>query len=177
MFKKIAATAAAFLLASSVAHASDYKVDFALTGFGPGEADMGPAPFDSAVGSFIFSASSPKSDWTALKAFSMTIGNVSYSLKNVEFRNYGWITNVGGILNTEQYLVSGTNDFSFSVFPDDRGAMVTYSSTSAPGYWTLGDQKITYTELRSAVPEVETYAMLLAGLAMTGAMARRRRTV
>lgn len=176
MFKKIAATAVALLLASSVAHANDYRVDIAFTGFGPGDADSGPAPFDSAVGSFIFSASSPKSDWTALKAFSLTIGNVSYSLEDVGFRNYGYATNVGGILNTEQYLISGTNDFSFTVFPGDQ-VMFTYSSASAPGYFTIPDQKFTYTELRSAVPEVETYAMLLAGLAMTGAIARRRRTV
>lgn len=177
MFKKIAATAGVFLLASSLAHAGDYKVDFALNGFQPSEWGVGPSPFESAAGSFIFSASSPNSDWTALKAFSMTIGNVSYSLKDVELRNYGFYTNIGGILNTENNMRSGTNDFTFTVYPGDQGVTFNYSSVAAPGYWGIADQKLTYTELRSPVPEAETYAMLLAGLAMTGAIARRRRTV
>jgi hypothetical protein len=178
MFKKFAVAVSAILLSMSMAHANDYKVDFSMSGFGAVQPGMGKAPFKTAFGSVIFSAASPDSDWDTLKAFSLTIGDVSYSMSDVKFANHFNYTNVGG-LSDENHLDSGMNDFAFSVFHDDSTATLTYSSLIGPGFWSSGSQAVTITQVGmvSQVPEPETYAMLLAGLGLLGVVARRRRKV
>lgn len=175
MFKTIAAIAGAFLLTTSAVQAADFKVDFSFSGFRPVEPGVGRAPFENAIGSFVFSASSAQSHWTSLKAFGLAIGDVSYSINDVGFMNISDSTILGGKLDAADSLQSGTDDFAFSVFHNAEGVSLTYSSVNTPGYWYVADQKVTITELRSAVPEVETYAMLLAGLGLMGAVARRRK--
>lgn len=175
MFKTIAAIAGALLLTTSAVQAADFKVDFSFTGFRPVEPGVGRAPFENAIGSFVYSASSAQSSWTSLKEFGLAIGDVNYSLSDVGFMNGGDSTILGGNPDSAEGLQSGTDDFAFSVFRDQAGVSLTYSSMNAPGYWYVADQKVTITELRSAVPEVETYAMLLAGLGLMGAVARRRK--
>jgi hypothetical protein len=179
MFKKFAVAVSAILLSMSMAHANDYKVNFSMSGFGPTQPGIGQAPFKTAYGSVIFSAASPDSDWDTLKAFSLTIGDVSYTMSDVKFANYINYTNVGGVLDDENHLHSGTNDFAFSVFHDDDSATLTYSSLSAPGYWATDYQPVTFTQVGgvSPVPEPETYAMLLAGLGLLAMAARRRSKV
>ena len=63
---------------------------------------------------------------------------------------------------TGTLAVGGTADASFHLNPFDPGAGNTYTFS------------ITQTPTVSAIPEPETYAMLLAGLAVMGAVARRR---
>jgi opacity protein-like surface antigen len=178
MLKKFAAVASSLLLSMSMAHANDYKVNFSMSGFGAVQPGVGMAPFKTAFGSVIFSAASAGSDWDTLKAFSLTIGDVSYSMSDVKFANHFNYTNVGG-LSDENHLDSGMNDFAFSVFHDDSTATLTYSSLVAPGFWSSGSQAVTITQVGmvSQVPEPETYAMLLAGLGLLGGVARRRRKV
>jgi len=54
---------------------------------------------------------------------------------------------------------------------DNNGA--TAGGTSEYGLWTLQGGTLTYSV--AAVPEAETYAMMLAGLGLVGFMVRRRR--
>lgn len=177
MFKKIAAAVSAFLFSISAAQAADYKIEFSISGFNAVAPGMDAAPFDAASGTIIFSASSPESDWDAVKTFSLTIGNVSYSLTDAEFANYGYYTNVGGIPGGENILNSGTNDFAFSVFHDQGSATLSYSSAAGSGIWYRDLQiSILPDTATSVVPEPETYAMLLAGLGLMGVAARRRRS-
>nr|WP_229258200.1 PEP-CTERM sorting domain-containing protein [Duganella margarita] len=178
MFKKFAAVVCSVLLSmsGSMAHANDYKVNFSISGFGATQSGIGQAPFKTAFGSVIFSAASPSSDWDTLKAFSLTIGDVSYSMSDVAFANHANYTNVGG-LSDENHLDTGTNDFAFSVFHDDETATLTYSSLVAPGFWSSGYRPLTITQVGvvSQVPEPETYAMLLAGIGLLGGATLRRR--
>lgn len=55
---------------------------------------------------------------------------------------------------------------------DNNGAIA--GGTSEIGLWTLQDNLLTYS-VAAAVPEAETYAMMLAGLGLVGFMVRRRR--
>ncbi len=58
---------------------------------------------------------------------------------------------------------SETANMSIATVNDNRGTIYSASTTS-PGHWTV-----------TAVPEPETYAMLLAGLGLIGAIAHRRK--
>ena len=55
---------------------------------------------------------------------------------------------------------------------DNNGAVS--GGTSEIGLWTLQGNTLTYS-VAAAVPEAETYAMMLAGLGLVGFMVRRRR--
>ena len=55
---------------------------------------------------------------------------------------------------------------------DNNGAIA--GGTSEIGLWTLQGNTLTYS-VAAAVPEAETYAMMLAGLGLVGFMVRRRR--
>lgn len=177
MFKKIAALAGALLLSTSAVQAADYKVEFTLSSFGAVAPGMETAPFSNAFGSVIFSAPTLNSDWDKLKAFSLTIGDVSYTMAETELVNYYYGVSMGGLVNSSPITLSETNDFFLLFYPGEQRASLNYSSVAAPGYWYGETQDVRFTELAvSAVPEAETYVMLLAGLGMLGALARRRRS-
>lgn len=176
MYKTLAAAVVPLLLVTSTVQAADYYMEFSLPGFQAPAPDMGPAPFDSAVGSLIFSAASPSADWSALKAFNMTIGDVTYSMQDVGFENYGWNTTVVGNLNPQDGLHFGTNDFALSLWHEEQVVYAFYTSEAASGVWAVSHRPVVITEVTaSAAPEVQTTAMLLAGLGLLGAVARRRK--
>ena len=73
--------------------------------------------------------------------------------------------------NAAVYTVSGTGYVSFgTLFAGVTSVMWNAADTSS-----FGDSVIDNVEINSAVPEPETYAMLLAGLGMLGFAARRRK--
>lgn len=177
MFKKIALVAGALWLTTSAGQAATYKAEFTISGFGPVEFGIGPAPFQDAYGSAVFSAASLGADWDQLKEFTLTVGDVHYTLAEAELVNYSFGASIGGILNTSAVLQPEANDFFVLFDPERQGVTLTYSSATGPGYWHGGAPSVTFTELvPSPTPEMETYAMLLAGLGMAGALARRRLT-
>jgi len=57
---------------------------------------------------------------------------------------------------------------------DNNGAVA--GGTSEYGLWTLQGSTLTYS-VAAAVPEAETYAMMLAGLGLVGFMVRRRKSI
>ena len=69
--------------------------------------------------------------------------------------------------------VSGLTSGSFSLTFDGLTKGNTYFA-GIGGLWFGKDGKVSVDSVTAAVPEPETYAMLLAGLGLIGAMARRR---
>ena len=167
---------AAFVFCSSLAQATDYRVDFVVSDF---VIDWGESssPFSSAEGSFVFSTDSLNSKWTALKDFEMTVGDHHYSISDVGFGSYETWTIIGDLVTGYNGLGGGTNDFYMDLYPSWSGPQIflTYTTASQPGFWMSTSYSRTLTELTSAVPEPETYAMLLAGLGLMGLVARRHK--
>jgi len=105
--------------------------------------------------------------------------------------NFGALNNVTGTqtvtYNASTHVLSMTGSFTdlagkhldvvdskFIDLSAKFGSTMYLGFTGATG-GTDADQRITSFELTSAVPEAETYAMLLAGLGMIGVVARRRK--
>lgn len=177
MFKRIAAVAiaVAMLGACSMAHAAVYRIDFTFSGFNAVMPGLDPAPYNWASGSAIITAPSPTADWSKLHAFSLTIGDASYNLADAGMVTQYYGNTIGGLVGGQEVLPPETNDF-YLLFSPEWGTTLTYSSSAAYGYWQGGAELVTFTELSaSPMPEGETYAMLLAGLALLGCLGRRRR--
>ncbi len=106
-------------------------------------------------------------DLAGLNSFDQLIVTHNATLGGVlDVRNLGYAPVVGDtfVVATVDQQLAGT--FS-SVTPDGFGSGVTFSAS-----YHAHDVTLTVT----AVPEPEQYLMLLAGLGLVGAMARRRRT-
>jgi hypothetical protein len=92
------------------------------------------------------------------------------------------VTNVGSFLNIQSYVYW----LGAECGPDISGCAFGFK-TFSPGTWGVGqDRYVTYGsyyamavrsgDVMAAVPEPETYAMLLAGLGLIGVVSRRRTT-
>ena len=178
MIKKALCTLlVALAFCTSLARATDYRVDFVVSDFVIDSAESAP-PFSSASGSFVFSTDSLFSEWTALKDFQMTLGDQRYTISDVGFESYGYWTLIGGLETGFNGVGSGTNDFYMELYASWRGPrpIITYTTAAQPGFWISTSYSRTLTELTAAVPEPETYALLIAGLGLVGIATRRRRT-
>ncbi|MET0320655.1 MAG: PEP-CTERM sorting domain-containing protein [Duganella sp.] len=168
--------AAALLLCVASAQAADYRVDFQVSGFKyfmPD--DQLAAPFASAYGSAVFSADALDAHWTALKDFNLVIGDQHYTLADIAYESGAFGATMGGTLYGAGAVFSNSNDFSMGIYPGAH-VSVTYATLGTYGIWYNTSSSQHYTELTAApVPELETYAMLAAGLGLLGAVARRRK--
>jgi len=174
--KALCTILAALAFCTSLAQATDYRVDFVVSDFVIDSAESAP-PFSSASGSFVFSTDSLFSEWTALKDFQMTLGDQHYSIADVGFESYGVWTLIGGLETGFNGVGSETNDFVMELWASWLGPRptITYTTAAQPGFWISTSYSRTLTELPAAVPEPETYALLIAGLGLVGMAARRRR--
>jgi len=93
----------------------------------------------------------------------------------VQFGNQ-WETKLSGIVNTSAAL--GANDNFFTVSGNSAGSRAAMSITAVLGTWNLSSAgTLSYsTASVAAVPEANTSAMMIAGLALMGFVARRRRS-
>lgn len=164
MFKHIVAALSALIFFAAPAHA-DRRIEFTASQFyGP---STEPAP-DTIHGAFQFledptDFSSPK-----LTKVELTVAGHTYQMSEVYLsatRSMIWLRSVAD-------FEPGTD--SFQMFTGANGSFFQYVTASDNTPWYAGQMDIVYSNVPGAVPEPETYGMLFAGLALIGAVARRR---
>lgn len=117
-------------------------------------------------------------DGTTVLGIDLTIGSHTYLTSEVQFASWGSDGLLGGVMfpnDAVNYMTWGTNDFhlwgDFNTL--NRWWDFAYTLDGVNDYFI--SNHVTVTSMPAPVPEPETYAMLLAGLGMVGAVARRRR--
>jgi hypothetical protein len=151
----------------------DYRLDFVANSFVDDNGDPTP-PHAPVVGSITFNHFIKYE--IAVTSVNMTIDGHSYTLPEMDGQTGGhedgFYFGGGGSYGG---MSSGTNDFSLWVGLDGSGWM----QYVTPNHWIYESYEVkgTYTNVTAAVPEPETYSMLLAGVGLIGLLAARRRTV
>ena len=96
---------------------------------------------------------------------------ISTSTDNITWTTWGQVGKLDGIVD----ITSAVNMIAHTSFSDVRYITYNFGPTS-PMYGANGSRVVQlYAESVAAVPEPETYAMMLAGLGLLGFMARRKK--
>ena len=171
MLKRISgALFAALLLCTASAQAAEYKLTFTASDF---TLTWIQAPQNLVTGAITYSAATASDPWTAVTGIELTIAGHTYSSAEVGFISYDYGAQyVGGQVNGVDDARGGTNDFLLGVAPGYFSFM--YVSDQSFGFFQPRNLSISVAEV-SAVPEPETYVMLLAGLGLLGVATRRRK--
>jgi len=98
-----------------------------------------------------------------------------FSLAGLTVSLYEGTYATGDTLGTPIFTAPGSGDVLRVIYQGELTAGSYFFTVSATPVSTIGVYSYTFTT--SAVPEPETYAMLLAGLGIVGMVARRRRRV
>jgi hypothetical protein len=118
-------------------------------------------------------------DGTTVLGIDLTIGSHTYLISEVQFAHMDSSSGIlGGVMSpydAVNYMTWGTNDFhlwgNFNTL--NTWWDFAYTLDGVDDYFD--STHVTVTSIPTPVPVPETYAMLLAGLGMVGAVARRRR--
>ena len=174
MFKCLSAGIfAGLLLCTASAQAADYKYTFTASDFNyggfPGEI---LPPVEVVTGSFEFSAADLSGQWENIREIDVVIGSHRYGMNETSV-----------LLGSESVIIygkaggfgspsPGQNDFIF-VAQQPSYSYLEYSEIHSP-LWYAGEMESSISQI-NAVPEPETYALLLTGLGLIGAASRRRK--
>lgn len=176
MFKRISsAVVAVLLLCTASAQAADYKLTFTASDFyGGSDATFMTPPAPVVTGSFVFSAADASlGDWQSVREIDVVVGSHRYGVAESQ-AGYAF----GGVVisgNAGGYGWPSTVEDDFLLAADLERIIFAYSDISTSQIiWTTTSVQMSITEV-TAVPEPETYAMLLAGLGLMGFVARRRK--
>jgi hypothetical protein len=186
MFKKFAC-AVGFLFCSASAYADDgvwphqvLRFDFVASNF-VDEYDNTTPPQSSVTGSITIDVIDRMSVFGSVTAVNMAINGRTYTPSDLEWY---YIPNnsdaeIGHFYISTHSPNSSATDGVFLYFlsdpnPLNQDVKMQYSSLGTYGLYTAFDVTGGITDVTPAVPEPETYAMMLAGLSMVGFLARRR---
>lgn len=122
-------------------------------------------------------------DSFSVALYSNTVNNTVGSLINSFTANYsgtaGWngVYNIGQLVSAGKYWVAFEGDSSGASYiaPDAPNPLALTAFASASSYSNYPMNFALQVDAVAAVPEAESYAMLLAGLGLLGFMSRRRK--
>lgn len=175
MLKFISAAFALVLaLGSGAARADDLYHEFTFTGTDIFSLEGDASPLASVSGRFIFSSGESWMDPSHLLHSDFTIGGKAFSAPDLF---YG----PDAVSFTQGSQEVGRDAFSMYFFNDGSASLV-FTQAGSDALWLVNTLMTHHTVSTSpipfkvgVVPEPETYAMLLSGLALLGYAARRRR--
>nr|GEU28367.1 hypothetical protein [Tanacetum cinerariifolium] len=174
MFKRLSAgLVATLLLCTATVQAADYKYTFTATDFSyggfPGEI---LPPVEVVTGSFEFSAAELSGQWANIRGIDVVIGSRRYGMNETSVLSGADFVIISGKNGGFGAASPGENDFVFHAqYPS--WSYLEYSEIQSPVWWA-GAITTSISDI-TAVPEPETYAFLLAGLGLIGAVSRRRK--
>ena len=168
----LALTAASLFTATS-AQAKLFQLDFKADGYAS-VLDGLAAPQTLVTGWFQYEASAANAQIDALTDVSLSINGHTYSAAEVGAeKRFGNIVFGEKVVSDIGVANAGVNDFTFSFSHNPTHSVSYYTSAGTNSQWTPSEISYSIHSI-SAVPEPTSMLMLLAGLGVVGAVARRR---
>lgn len=175
--KKIMLGAFAAISVSAAAPADAALLDYTFNAMFEGGADIsGTLTIDDTVGVY------------TLVDLDLLVGTTTFNTSNASLQNFGTFTagqflRIGGNLNGINSILSGTDDFFFSVFANGSALTAgsftsTTATTSGRSFYASGSaqggETFVVTPVAGAVPEPTTWMLMLIGMAGVGFSMRRK---
>lgn len=165
MFKRLVATISALMMLAASAQAAQ-RIEFTASEFyGP---STGPVP-STIQGAFEYLENPADFSSPTLLKVELVVAGHTYQMSDVYL--YATLSMIW--LRSVADFEPGTDSFQF--FTGANGNFFQFVTASDNTPWYAGQIDVAFSNVPGVVPEPEAYGMLLVGLALISAVARRRR--